>query len=233
MFFAILSIMPSASLRFGHAQAATSQVSCVSLITINFEKKSLYSSSNYYYTYKHNSSFTTFECARVRSCRNEYDQMIFDVGIYGGNDDIPTLPCRYACVGCKETKIPLPEIANHEAKCEHVQMRCRYARYGCNWTGKRGLIKAHEQFGCKVAPMGPFVEQYRQTAMRLEMTTQQLAANSRFLHLLRSSYARDNQRKSLMDIFRLIQYCYTVTTLTPVSNHLVGIAIAISMNRMR
>jgi len=158
---------------------------------------------------------------RCPVCRCEYDQMAPDEGIYGvtNNSCLPTLPCQYASVGCPERKIPLPEIANHEAVCEHVQMRCRYAQYGCAWTGKRGLIASHEEFGCKVAPTGPFIEQFRQMKadhnMRWEMITQQIAANSRFVHMLRSTYARDNQRKSLTDVFRLAQYCYTLTCLTP------------------
>ena len=158
---------------------------------------------------------------RCPVCRCEYDKMVPDAGMYGvtNGGSAPTLPCRYVSVGCPFRKLPLPEIANHEAVCDHVLMRCRYSQYGCKWTGKRGLIKAHEEFGCKIAPTGNFIEQFRhqkaEHAMKMEMITQQIAHNSRFVHVLRSTYARDNQRKSLTDIFRLVQYCYTLLCLTP------------------
>jgi hypothetical protein len=158
---------------------------------------------------------------RCPVCRCEYDKMAPDAGMYGvtNGGSAPTLPCRYASIGCPFRKLQLPEIANHEAVCDHVLMRCRYSQYGCKWTGKRGLIKAHEEFGCKIAPTGNFIEQFRhqkaEHAMKMEMITQQIAHNSRFVHVLRSTYARDNQRKSLTDIFRLAQYCYTLLCLTP------------------
>jgi len=85
--------------------------------------------------------------------------------------------------------------------------------------GKRGLVKAHEEFGCKLAPMGPFIEQFRQIkadhTMRLEMIAQQASGSVRMSHVLRQTYTRDNQRKSLSDTLRLFQYCHAVTGLTP------------------
>jgi hypothetical protein len=158
---------------------------------------------------------------RCPVCRCEYDKMAPDAGMYvvTGGGGVPTLPCRYVSIGCPFRKLALPEIANHEAVCDHVLMRCRYAQYGCKWTGKRGLIKAHEEYGCKIAPTGNFIEQFRhqkaEHAMKMDMITQQIAHNSRFVHVLRSTYTRDNQRKSLTDIFRLVQYYYTLTCLTP------------------
>lgn len=154
-------------------------------------------------------------------CRCEYKTMVPDLQIYSDSEgkEAPTLPCRYACVGCTERTLPLSEIANHERVCEHVPVRCRYAPYGCQWIGKRGLVGAHEEFGCKVAPMGKLVEDYRQTkanhTMRMEMIAQQAAASLRMSHVLRQTYTRDNQRKSLSDSFRLVQYCHAVTGLTP------------------
>lgn len=151
-------------------------------------------------------------------CRCEYNEMVPDLDLYKPKE-IPTLPCRFVCVGCTERSIPLNEIANHEQVCDHVPVRCRYANYGCQWIGKRGLVGAHEEFGCKLAPIGKFVEDHRQTKadhnMRLEIVAQQAAGSLRMSHVLRQTYTRDNQRKSLSDSLRLVQYCHAVTGLTP------------------
>ena len=158
---------------------------------------------------------------RCPVCRCEYDEMVPDHDMYGASkgEKAPTLPCRYVCIGCTERNLPLSEIAKHEKVCDHVPVRCRYAKYGCQWIGKRGLVGAHEEYGCKLAPMGKFVEEYRQTkanhTMRMEMIAQQAAGSLRMSHVLRQTYTRDNQRKSLSDTLRLFQYCHAVTGLTP------------------
>jgi len=156
--------------------------------------------------------------AKCPMCRCEYNEMVPDLELYKANET-PALPCRFVCVGCTERKIPLNEIASHEQVCDHVPVRCRYANYGCQWIGKRGLVGAHEEFGCKLAPMGKFVEDYRKTKadhnVRLEMVAQQAAGSLRMSHVLRQTYTRDNQRKSLSDSLRLVQYCHAVTGLTP------------------
>jgi hypothetical protein len=154
-------------------------------------------------------------------CRCEYDEIVPDHGMYAGSNGerAPALPCRYICSGCPERNLPLSEIAKHEQVCDHVPMRCRYAPYGCCWVGKRGLVEAHEEFGCKLAPMGKLIEQFRQMkadhSMRLEMIGQQASGSVRMSHVLRQTYTRDNQRKSLSDTLRLFQYCHAVTGLTP------------------
>lgn len=152
-------------------------------------------------------------------CRCEYEEAVPDLQLYDDSKGAPTLPCRFVCVGCPERNIPLSDIAKHEQVCDHVPVRCRYAPYGCQWIGKRGLCGAHEEFGCKLAPVGKFVDAYRQTkadhTMRLEMIGQQAAGSLRMSHVLRQTYTRDNQRKSLADTLRLVQYCHSVTGLTP------------------
>eukprot|EP00537_Pseudo-nitzschia_pungens_P007740 CAMPEP_0172364922 /NCGR_PEP_ID=MMETSP1060-20121228/7943_1 /TAXON_ID=37318 /ORGANISM="Pseudo-nitzschia pungens, Strain cf. cingulata" /LENGTH=820 /DNA_ID=CAMNT_0013088051 /DNA_START=61 /DNA_END=2523 /DNA_ORIENTATION=+ len=161
------------------------------------------------------------QLTRCPVCRCEYDRVVPDRELYGSaaKDDIPRLPCRYVSIGCEERSVPLSEIAKHEQLCEHAPVRCRYASCGCTWTGKRRLVRAHEEYGCKLAPMGPFIEQFRQTkvdhTMRLEMIAQQASAAVRMSHVLRQTYTRDNQRKSLSDVLRLFQYCHAVTSLTP------------------
>mmetsp|Transcript_3232 Transcript_3232/g.7364 ORF Transcript_3232/g.7364 Transcript_3232/m.7364 type:complete len:831 (-) Transcript_3232:87-2579(-) len=153
-------------------------------------------------------------------CRCEYEQLVPDVELYGRNrESVPTLPCRYISSGCPERSLLLYEIAQHEQVCEHVRMRCRYAHYGCRWIGKRGLIQAHEEFGCKLAPIGDFIQQFRETkaghSTRLNIVEQQAAGAVRMSHVLRQTYTRDNQRKSLLDTLRLFQYCHAITSLTP------------------
>ncbi|VEU39269.1 unnamed protein product [Pseudo-nitzschia multistriata] len=154
-------------------------------------------------------------------CRCECDAAVPDYDLYGkmSEDNVPRLPCRYVSVGCRERNLPLSEIAKHEQECEHALVKCRYAAYGCKWIGKRGLVPMHEEYGCKLAPAGPFIQHFRQTMadqkVKLDLLAQQTSGAVRMSHVLRHAYLRDNQRKSLSDVLRLFQYCHKVTSLTP------------------
>jgi hypothetical protein len=149
-------------------------------------------------------------------CRVEYQNMVRDETLKIEMDAGPTVPCRYD--GCPEKHLRLSMIAAHEQTCQHIPVRCRYAMYGCTWTGKRGMIQDHEQNSCRLTPIGPFVEQFRQlkaeVSGRSEMAAQQAVGAVRMQAIIRQSLARD-QIKSAFDILHLLQYCQSLTCCTP------------------
>jgi hypothetical protein len=149
-------------------------------------------------------------------CRVEYQHIVPDETLQQEMDSGPTVPCRYD--GCPQKFLRLSMIASHEQTCEHVPVRCRFATYGCMWTGKRGMIQDHQQNSCRVAPIGPFVEQFRQlkaeVSGRTEMAAQRADGAVRMQGILRQSFARD-QIKSAFDFLHLLQYCQSLTCCTP------------------
>lgn len=156
------------------------------------------------------------EHPRCPTCRQGYERIVFDRALFHEINHGPTLPCRYD--GCREDKLKLSLIAEHEQSCGHAPVRCRYAGYGCSWAGKRCLVKAHELYGCKVAPMGSLIDQFRNMkadhGTRLEMVAQQAVGSVRMNNVLRQNMARD-QMKSISDIFSMLQYCQVMTCATP------------------
>jgi hypothetical protein len=149
-------------------------------------------------------------------CRVEYQAMVNDEALRREMDAGPKVPCRYS--GCPAQNLRLSMITEHEKMCEHVPVRCRYALYGCSWTGKRGILEEHELSTCRVSPVGPFVEQFRQFRAeivgRLDMTSQQVAGASRVQGSIRQTLARD-QIKSSADVIELLHYCHCLTCSTP------------------
>lgn len=151
-------------------------------------------------------------------CRVEYQDIEPDEALQRDMDAGPTVPCRYD--GCPEQCLLLSMIASHEQTCEHVPVRCRYAMYGCSWTGKRGMIDDHEENVCKLSPIGPFVEQFRQLKAemggRVEVASQQAVGAARLQGSIRQSLARD-QLKSTADFLQLLHYCHSLTCSTPMA----------------
>jgi hypothetical protein len=150
------------------------------------------------------------------TCRQEYERIVFDHALNHELHHGPTLSCRYH--GCPEGALKLTQIAEHERLCGHVPMRCRYAAYGCRWTGKRCMIQGHELYGCKVAQLGPVIDQLRNMkadhGTRLEMVTQQMEGSFRMNNFLRQSVAK-NQMTSLSDVFSIVHYCHVLTCAAP------------------
>jgi hypothetical protein len=151
-------------------------------------------------------------------CRVEYQDIVPDETLWQEMSSGPTVPCRYD--QCPEQSLRLTMIASHEQTCEYVPVRCRYAMYGCVWKGKRGMIQDHEQNTCRVAPIGPFVEQFRQLKAELsgrtEMAVQQAVGTVRMQGAIRQGLLRD-QIKSTFDMFQLLHYCQNLTCCTPMA----------------
>lgn len=151
-------------------------------------------------------------------CRVEYQDMVNDDELQQQMEAGPTVPCRFD--GCPVRNLRLSMIIEHEKVCEHVRVRCRYAPFGCSWKGKRVLIQEHEETDCRIAPVGPMVEQFRRlkTEMnaRLEMTNQNSIGATRLNGITRQDMVR-SQSKSSADVFQILHYCHCVTCSTPVA----------------
>jgi hypothetical protein len=150
-------------------------------------------------------------------CRVEYSHMVPDNDMRAEMETAgPTLPCRYD--GCPERELRLTMVGEHEKVCEHAPVRCRYAAYGCAWTGKRGAVQTHETNECRVSPIGPFVEQYRQMkadhGARIDVVMQQASIAARMHGSIRQSLALDHA-KSTADVFQLLHFIQCLTCCTP------------------
>ena len=96
-----------------------------------------------------------------------------------------TVTCPYA--GCGAS-MPIGRLKGHEAGCGCMRVRCRYADWGCQWSGKRGDLSDHETDQCEFARgLGVLVERFRQSDARhnhvLQQHHMQLHAASQMLHM--------------------------------------------------
>ena len=114
-----------------------------------------------------------------------------------GNDSkiLPKCPCCRKCITCPHQiksdlklkariessqisaicpypncnqKIFLAQVKEHEANCVYMPMRCKYASFGCKWTGPKKDLEAHNKVGCVHAKVGGMIDQFRQ--YRLDTT---------------------------------------------------------------
>lgn len=93
--------------------------------------------------------------------------------------------------GCGK-KIPINAIKMHEAQCEHIRMRCKFAEWGCEWIGKKRDLEHHNCNECEFrAEMGRLVNVIREktlnqaeTIARLQGTRVNQAVNSHTRQLL-------------------------------------------------
>merc|ERR1712176_804766 len=111
--------------------------------------------------------------------------------------------------------MPIIQIKAHEAQCKFVIMRCRYAAWGCPWTGKKKDIAHHEDDECEFrSGLGTMVEYYRQSEsrinhnlqqhhMQLHASSQMLALQSRQIVSLRTSRNAGN----VLDVLQLAYQC--------------------------
>jgi hypothetical protein len=125
-----------------------------------------------------------------------------------------TVECRFD--GCSE-QITLPKVADHENKCTHAMMKCRYASFGCKWKGKRGYIATHEANDCNLAKVSELVDQFRKLkadhATRLDIVHQQATGLVRMNTMIRQNMQR-SQRASTSNLFALLEYCHLLTCST-------------------
>ena len=50
---------------------------------------------------------------------------------------------------------------SHEAACGHQPVKCKYATYGCDWTGLRKDLASHENCDCPYGRISKLVDEVR------------------------------------------------------------------------
>lgn len=155
--------------------------------------------------------------AKCPICRVEMDSgVVRDAGLKVEISSSPSIQCCFG--GCAEM-IELPMVADHENKCPYAIVKCRYARFGCKWKGKRGCIASHEANDCNLAKVSGLVEQFRkhriESANGFEVLRQQGAAMATENAVLRQElHTQLHQRESKSNIFALLEYCHLLTCAT-------------------
>jgi hypothetical protein len=153
------------------------------------------------------------------TCRVQFTSIIKDEPLKREMYDGPTVPCRYNNIGegCPE-QLKLPLVTDHEKDCPYAKMKCRYATFGCPWTGTRGQLPAHETEDCHLARVRTLVDQIRHLKLdhsnRLDIVQQQAMGSMRMMNVHRQNLQRD-QLKSTVNVFDLVQYCHVITCSTP------------------
>eukprot|EP00980_Cylindrotheca_fusiformis_P004689 scaffold992_cov116-Cylindrotheca_fusiformis.AAC.24 len=154
--------------------------------------------------------------ARCPTCRVEMNSgLVRDEDLQKEIASGHTVQCRFA--GCTE-QLLLPKVVDHESKCMHAMVKCRYCNFGCSWKGKRGLLPAHETDDCNLAKVSTLVEQFRllkaEHSTRLDIVHHQAAGLARSNAALRQNM-QQNQRASTSNLFAILEYCHLVTCSTP------------------
>ena len=72
---------------------------------------------------------------------------------------IPTVACPHPCCGAKT---PLNEMKAHIDQCGFQQLKCKYAKYGCTYTGAKADHEAHLNDGsCSCHKMAVTIDNVR------------------------------------------------------------------------
>ncbi|CAB9499528.1 TRAF-type zinc finger [Seminavis robusta] len=152
---------------------------------------------------------------RCPVCRSEIadpEDIEHDANLRGRIEQLPPIPCRYQ--GCPEM-IRIHHIGNHENVCPHVKVQCRYQSFGCQWTGKRGDLSAHEQNDCHLSRVSELVERFRETQIRMAHLHQTVMANGSMMELQRIRMQRESNQVSIGNLFHHIQFVHMLTCCTP------------------
>jgi hypothetical protein len=80
------------------------------------------------------------------------------------NDSTNTITCPFK--GCN-TEIQIGQLKKHEESCPYIRVKCRFAEWGCNWTGRKMDTASHNDNECEFSSSCPglskFIERYRKT----------------------------------------------------------------------
>jgi len=138
------------------------------------------------------------DAARCPHCRAPFtlESMTLDRAL---RERIETCAVPVSCpfAGCGHVTTA-GRLRAHEATCPHVRLRCRYAEHGCDWTGARRDLAAHEERECDFrGGLGKLLERVRrgdawsthllrQHHLQLHAASQMLALQSRQLMMARA-----------------------------------------------
>ena len=107
------------------------------------------------------------QSAKCPTCRTSFtkDDIQVDLVLQKQIDDSTnTITCPFK--GCN-TEVPLGQLKQHEQSCPYIRMKCKYAEWGCKWTGRKMDLQSHYDHECVYCSSGPglpkFIERYRKT----------------------------------------------------------------------
>lgn len=150
--------------------------------------------------------------ARCPCCRSPFglNDIVRDTALRARIASAAQVTCPFP--GCGK-KLKLTEARAHEASCPYMMMRCRYAQFGCGWTGPKMELEEHDKTGCSFAKIGVLVEQLRQTRAEhghmIASLQQQLGAANQMLHVQGSNLMRLQSRSAsnVFDVLTLAHLC--------------------------
>ena len=120
--------------------------------------------------------------------------------------------------GCNDA-IRLTDLKSHEASCGCQPVKCKFTSYGCDWTGVRKELAAHENCDCPYGKISKLVEEVRTLKAGHEHQVAQMQQNlTRVMHQVqfqRSSgagsgaYTTTSNRDpgSMLDAFEFAALC--------------------------
>ena len=82
--------------------------------------------------------------------------------------------------GCNQS-IPLTELKKHENECPHMVMKCKYAPFGCKWTGPRMHVEHHHSTDCHYEKVQGLVHQHRLKSMENNLIISHIQSQVCFL----------------------------------------------------
>lgn len=162
------------------------------------------------------------QSAKCPHCRTNFTKTdiqvdhVLEKEIY---DSTNTITCPFK--GCN-TEVQLCKMKQHEESCPYIRMKCRYAEWGCKWTGRKMDLQSHYDAECDFTKLGSglptFIERYRKTVehdhrywidqnrAQLQGFNQMQSMQSRQVMMMKSRNASD-----ILDVLALTYHacCFT------------------------
>jgi len=128
----------------------------------------------------------TIKCARCPTCRNSFTSKDLkrDVEFQKFMDKQINEICPHH--GCNQL-LPLSKLKQHEAECPHILMKCKYAPFGCKWTGPKMHLDHHHNQNCRYHEVSGFIEHYRNEARANRFYIKQMHNQVRTAHFFNFS----------------------------------------------
>ena len=110
------------------------------------------------------------------ACRQEYEFVVPDVDLH---TRLFVEKVRCPNRGCGSI-LSRAFMREHDEKvCHFVMVKCKFAKFGCKWTGFRGDIEVHERYSCTVQNLSHLVDFCR----RLDQKYERQCAQIQFLQI--------------------------------------------------
>jgi hypothetical protein len=160
-------------------------------------------------------------------CRSNFskEEIVRDMDLRRRMNLEENITCSFAGCGIS---VPLAELRQHEATCPCLLMRCRYATFGCTWTGPKRDLVSHEagngsnssgdsDRGCVYAgALGVLVDQFRQSRADhghaiLQLRHQMLQTNQMIQMQQHTFMARLLQTRSISNAADIVTFVHMIT----------------------